>query len=152
MLHNYNYDIVVLPASLCQGDSTKHCIRTSAEMPWSLVPHADHLRKTLFCFPGLGLASETKLVERGCTFFCIIIYNYRLNKDLVVKIGDFGLARDIDCDNYYRIGTQRPLPVKWMALESLRLQYFNVKTDVVSSGYQLLQHTHSLVLCDYTCV
>ena len=47
------------------------------------------------------------------------------------KIGDFGLARDMHEDNYYRMGTARPLPVKWMAPETLTDQVFTEKSDVV---------------------
>ena len=56
----------------------------------------------------------------------------RLNGDLVAKVGDFGLARDIHEDNYYRMGTARRLPVKWMAIESLQDQIFTSQSDVVS--------------------
>ena len=39
----------------------------------------------------------------------------RINSDEVVKIGDFGLSRDLHGQDYYTVGDrQRPLPVKWM--------------------------------------
>ncbi|XP_065188407.1 tyrosine-protein kinase RYK-like [Sycon ciliatum] len=60
--------------------------------------------------------------------------NCMLNKDLIVKIGDFGLARDIHGEVYYVMGTPRRLPVKWMAFESLQDQVFNSMTDVWSFG------------------
>ncbi|MEM7119330.1 MAG: protein kinase, partial [Chloroflexota bacterium] len=43
-----------------------------------------------------------------------------------------GLARDIHEDNYYRMGTARRLPVKWMSLESLQDQIYTTMSDVVS--------------------
>ena len=63
--------------------------------------------------------------QLACSFF-------RLNNHLTVKVADFGLARDIHDDNYYRAGTARPLPVKWMALESLEDLIFTYQSDVVS--------------------
>ena len=51
---------------------------------------------------------------------------------LKVKIADFGLARDIYNKDYYRAeDQQRPLPVKWMALEALQHSTFTTKSDVV---------------------
>ena len=51
----------------------------------------------------------------------------------MVKIADFGLSRDIYKSDYYRLEDKhRPLPVKWMALESLLAGVFSTKTDVVS--------------------
>jgi len=49
-----------------------------------------------------------------------------------VKIADFGLARDIYTEDYYRVVDKyRPLPVKWMALEALKHSKFTSKSDVV---------------------
>ena len=57
----------------------------------------------------------------------------RINKSLIVKIADFGLSRDIYRSDYYRVeDKKRPLPVKWMAIESLTEGVFSSKTDVVS--------------------
>lgn len=57
----------------------------------------------------------------------------RLDNDYTVKVADFGLARGTLEKNYYRINTpDRPLPVKIMALESLREGVFTTQSDVVS--------------------
>ena len=59
-------------------------------------------------------------------------YDFRVDEASNVLIADFGLARDIYEQDYYRIeDKQRPLPVKWMALESLEESVFSNKTDVV---------------------
>ena len=47
-----------------------------------------------------------------------------------MKIGDFGLARDIHKDYYYNGGGS--LPINWMAPESLLKGRFSVKSDVWS--------------------
>lgn len=52
----------------------------------------------------------------------------------MVKIADFGLSHDIYEDDYYRTdaNSNRPLPVKWMALESLNGGKYTTESDVVS--------------------
>ena len=50
---------------------------------------------------------------------------------MVVKVGDFGLSRDIYSHNYYRMGSKGKVPVKWMAPESLTDNIYTVYTDVV---------------------
>jgi hypothetical protein len=47
-----------------------------------------------------------------------------------MKIADFGLARDIHSQDYYRKTTDGRLPVKWMAPESLFDMVFDTKSDV----------------------
>ena len=47
-----------------------------------------------------------------------------------VKIGDFGLARDVYKNDYYRGGGY--LPVKWMSPESLMEHKFSIQSDVWS--------------------
>ena len=56
--------------------------------------------------------------------------NILLAADNVVKICDFGLAKDIYKTNNYRKKTDGPLPVKWMAIESLRDHIFSTQSDV----------------------
>ena len=55
-----------------------------------------------------------------------------MDDDIRVKIADFGLSRDIQHTNYYKLTHQQRLPVKWMAPESLFKNIFSEKSDVVS--------------------
>ena len=48
----------------------------------------------------------------------------------VVKIGDFGLARDIYKNDYYRKEGEGLMPVKWMSPESLIDGVFTTQSDV----------------------
>lgn len=50
-----------------------------------------------------------------------------------MKVADFGMARDVFDKEYYSVQDHRKakLPVKWMAIESLRTQKFTTKSDVV---------------------
>ncbi|XP_078495964.1 hepatocyte growth factor receptor [Ciona intestinalis] len=64
--------------------------------------------------------------------------NCMLNETYVVKVADFGLARDIYEKEYYKPHEHAGrMPVKWMALESLQQQTFTIKTDVWSFGILL---------------
>nr|XP_053654657.1 ALK tyrosine kinase receptor-like [Cherax quadricarinatus] len=55
----------------------------------------------------------------------------------VVKIADFGMARDIYRNDYYRKGGKAMLPVKWMPPEAFLDGIFTSKTDIWSFGVLL---------------
>ena len=59
--------------------------------------------------------------------------SYRVAEDLLIKVGDFGLARDIYCTDYYHSSNKdTKLPIKWMPPEAFNDKISNEKTDVVS--------------------
>ena len=58
---------------------------------------------------------------------------YRIDKTGVIKVADFGLAKNTYEKMYFRQDKGEPvkLPVKWMAVESIEDGVFSEKSDVV---------------------
>ncbi|XP_044748223.1 vascular endothelial growth factor receptor 1-like isoform X2 [Coccinella septempunctata] len=63
--------------------------------------------------------------------------NILLTDDNVVKICDFGLAKSMYKSDNYKKNSDGPLPVKWMAVESIRDRVFSTQSDVWSFGIVL---------------
>lgn len=81
---------------------------------------------------GMAYLSAKKYVHRD-----LAARNCMVADDLTVKIGDFGMTRDIYETDYYRKGTKGFLPVRWMAPESLKDGVFSSSSDVFSYGVVL---------------
>ncbi|XP_028647334.1 high affinity nerve growth factor receptor [Erpetoichthys calabaricus] len=63
--------------------------------------------------------------------------NCLVGEGLVVKIGDFGMSRDIYSTDYYRVGGRTMLPIRWMPPESIMYRKFTTESDVWSFGVVL---------------
>lgn len=81
---------------------------------------------------GMAYLSAKKFVHRD-----LAARNCMVAETLTVKIGDFGMTRDIYETDYYRKGSKGLLPVRWMAPESLKDGVFTSNSDVWSYGVVL---------------
>lgn len=81
---------------------------------------------------GMAYLSAKKFVHRD-----LAARNCMVSADRTVKIGDFGMTRDIYETDYYRKETRGLLPVRWMAPESLADGVFSAESDVWSYGIVL---------------
>ncbi|KAL6109646.1 ntrk1 [Pungitius sinensis] len=63
--------------------------------------------------------------------------NCLVGEGMVVKIGDFGMSRDIYSTDYYRVGGRTMLPIRWMPPESIMYRKFTTESDIWSFGVVL---------------
>ncbi|XP_034280922.1 high affinity nerve growth factor receptor isoform X1 [Pantherophis guttatus] len=63
--------------------------------------------------------------------------NCLVGHGLVVKIGDFGMSRDVYSTDYYRVGGRTMLPIRWMPPESILYRKFTTESDIWSFGVVL---------------
>ena len=58
---------------------------------------------------------------------------------MLIKISDFGMAKDIHERDYHGVEDKsKPLPIRWMSLEAIHYSVFCTKSDVVCSVFLFL--------------
>uniref|UniRef100_A0A672NVR7 Fibroblast growth factor receptor n=1 Tax=Sinocyclocheilus grahami TaxID=75366 RepID=A0A672NVR7_SINGR len=77
------------------------------------------------------------LASKKCIHRDLAARNVLVTEDNVMKIADFGLARDVHHIDYYKKTTNGRLPVKWMAPEALFDRIYTNQSDVWSFGVLL---------------
>lgn len=77
------------------------------------------------------LASKKFLHRDLATRNCLV------GTDMFVKIADFGMSRNIYHSDYYRVGGEAMLPIRWMPPEAILYGKFTVAADVFSFGVVL---------------
>ncbi|XP_076319318.1 leukocyte tyrosine kinase receptor-like isoform X1 [Tachypleus tridentatus] len=122
---------------LLTGGDLKSFLRDSRPKP--------DMRSSLSMLDLLALPMD---VAKGCQY---LEQNHFIHRDIaarnclltsrgpdrVVKISDFGMARDVYRADYYRKGGKATLPVKWMPPEAFLDGIFTSKTDTWSFGILL---------------
>ena len=95
-----------------------------------VITPSDFLSCLLQIAEGLAYLAGQRYVHRD-----IATRNCLVDHSLVIKIGDFGLSREVNSMDYYRVGgTQADLPVRWMPPEALLFGKFTTQSDVWSFG------------------
>uniref|UniRef100_A0A4W3H8L1 Vascular endothelial growth factor receptor 3 n=1 Tax=Callorhinchus milii TaxID=7868 RepID=A0A4W3H8L1_CALMI len=122
----------------CQGSGgeTSFSIRTFLLVVDDLW-HRPLTMEDLICYSFQVARGMEFLASRKCIHRDLAARNILLSENNVVKICDFGLARDIYKDpDYVRKGNAR-LPLKWMAPESIFDKVYTTQSDVWSYGVLL---------------
>ncbi|XP_059841420.1 protein-tyrosine kinase 2-beta isoform X3 [Hypanus sabinus] len=88
----------------------------------TLVDYSWQISKALAYLEGV------KVVHRD-----IAVRNVMVTSPTLLKLGDFGLSRYIEEDNYYKASVTR-MPIKWMAPESINFRRFTSASDVWMFG------------------
>eukprot|EP00051_Salpingoeca_urceolata_P026830 m.4820 g.4820 ORF g.4820 m.4820 type:complete len:1110 (-) comp2126_c0_seq2:116-3445(-) len=76
---------------------------------------------------GLSAIADKGIVHRD-----IAARNMLVTSDSVIKVSDFGLARNVGSSNVYKLKSTRKLPARWMAPESLDYGMFTPESDIWS--------------------
>ncbi|XP_065204985.1 fibroblast growth factor receptor 1-like isoform X2 [Planococcus citri] len=79
------------------------------------------------------------LAAKRCIHRDLASRNVLITEDYVMKVADFGLARNVHENYYYRSTTACELPFKWMAPEALFQKKYTTRSDVWSFGITLYE-------------
>lgn len=119
--------MVILPF-MAHGD-----LRRYIQDPNNEVTVLELLKMGLQVARGMVYLGAMRFVHRD-----LAARNCMVDINKVVKVADFGLSRDLFSRDYYRVDNGKtPLPVRWMAPESLESSVFTTKSDVWSYGVLL---------------
>ncbi|XP_038064961.1 tyrosine kinase receptor Cad96Ca-like [Patiria miniata] len=81
---------------------------------------------------GMAFISSQRCIHRD-----LAARNVLVAEDMTCKVSDFGLARDVMDIRVYERRSQGPLPMRWMALESILNDVYTTESDVWSYGVLL---------------
>ncbi|XP_072904686.1 muscle, skeletal receptor tyrosine-protein kinase isoform X2 [Hemitrygon akajei] len=93
---------------------------------------ADQLNIAKQISAGMSYLSERKFVHRD-----LATRNCLVGENLVVKIADFGLSRNIYSADYYKANENDAIPIRWMPPESIFFNRYTTESDVWAYGVVL---------------
>lgn len=96
------------------------------------ITNATMIKMAMEIADGMAYMEAHKVVHRD-----LAARNCMVSSELTIKVGDFGMARDIYETDYYRKKNKGFLPIRWMAPESLKDGEFTSQSDIWSYGVVL---------------
>uniref|UniRef100_A0AAY4BT19 Tyrosine-protein kinase receptor n=1 Tax=Denticeps clupeoides TaxID=299321 RepID=A0AAY4BT19_9TELE len=123
---------LVIMELMTRGDLKSHLRSLRALSSAVLPPLKQMIQMAGEIADGMAYLNANKFVHRD-----LAARNCMVAEDFTVKIGDFGMTRDIYETDYYRKGGKGLLPVRWMSPESLKDGVFTTMSDVWSFGVVL---------------
>ncbi|KAK9532904.1 hypothetical protein VZT92_010266 [Zoarces viviparus] len=104
----------------------------SSELEAGLLSCAEQLSISKQIAAGMAYLSERKFVHRD-----LATRNCLVGEDMVVKIADFGLSRNIYSADYYKANENDAIPIRWMPPESIFYNRYTTESDVWAYGVVL---------------
>ena len=79
---------------------------------------------------GMAYLSAMKYVHRD-----LAARNCMMDESLRIKVGDFGLTRDVYERSYYVANEHRELPIRWMSIEAIERNRETTMSDVSGDSF-----------------
>ncbi|RVE41944.1 hypothetical protein evm_013412 [Chilo suppressalis] len=147
LMSNFKHEHILRLLGVCLDNDPNYIIMELME-GGDLLSYLRKKRVSLYTPESLTLLDLLNMcvdVTKGCRYLeemhfvhrdlacrnCLVAHR---SNGRVVKIGDFGLARDIYKNDYYRKEGEGLLPVRWMAVECLIDGVFSCQSDVWAWG------------------
>uniref|UniRef100_A0A4W6C2Z2 receptor protein-tyrosine kinase n=1 Tax=Lates calcarifer TaxID=8187 RepID=A0A4W6C2Z2_LATCA len=104
----------------------------SSEMEAGPLSCSEQLSISKQIAAGMAYLSERKFVHRD-----LATRNCLVGEEMVVKIADFGLSRNIYSADYYKANENDAIPIRWMPPESIFYNRYTTESDVWAYGVVL---------------